>query len=440
MIELILGTYGVACWLVFKKFRLIPVTTYTVCTAILGGIVLFMGILILLTNFQPASHDGRMYAPVTQIVPQVRGKVIEVPVVANQPLKEGDELFRIDPRPYQLEVERLEAALAGMNSQVAQLSEKLGAAEAATRQAQANLLVSESEYDRQARIALEQATDQIEQIKSRLGYANANLERNRKLRPSGAISQQELEAIESQVTSLTAELKQTTGAESAAQEKIASGGNRLQAAREALKGAEAEERQARLALEAESDGMNPEVRQTLAQLELKRWELDQTLVRAPADGYATHVGLRPGQMATPLPLSAPMVFVTKEKSTFIATFPQNVIAIIEPGLEAELAFKAYPGRIFKAKVSRIAPIIAEGQFTASGQLRSATPGQAPGQIPVVFEYGEDVEALNLPVGAQASVAVYTHHFHAMSIVRKIILRIKSWENYVFFLSNMNVGH
>jgi multidrug resistance efflux pump len=440
MIELILGTYGVACWLVFKKFRLVPVTTYTVCTAILGGIVLLMSILIMLSMCHPVTHDGRFYAAVTQIVPQVRGKVIEVPVVPNEPLKEGEELFRIEPRPYQLEVDRLEAALAGMNTDVAQLSEQLAAAEAAKREAEANLLVSESEYDRQARIALEQATDQINQIKSRLTYAETNLARNRELLPSGAVSQQQVDATVSQVDSLKAELNQATGAETAAQEKIASGSNRLQAAREALKGAEAAERQARLALEAESDGMNPEVRQTVAQLELKRWELEQTVVRAPSDGYATYVGLRPGQMATPLPLTAPIVFVTKENPTFIATFPQNVISMIEPGLEAELAFKAYPGRIFKAKVSRIAPIIPEGQFVASGQLQSVTPGTAPGHIPVVFEVGEDVTALDLPAGSQASVAVYTHYIHAMAIVRKIILRIKSWENYVFFLSNMNVGH
>ncbi len=440
MIELILGTYGVACWLVFKKFRLIPVTTYTVCTAILGGIALLMSILIMLSMCHPVTHDGRFYAAVTQIVPQVRGKVVNVSAVANQSLREGDELFRIEPRPYELEVDRLEAALAGMNSQVAQLSELLGAAEAATRQAQANLLVSESEYDRQARIALEQATDQITQIQSRLEYAKSNLARQRKLRPSGAISQQEMDAVESQVTSLTAELNQAVGSEIAAREKIASGGNRLQAAREAVKSAEAGERQARLALEAESDGMNPEVRQTLAQLDLKRWELDQTVVRAPSDGYATYVGLRRGQMATPIPLTAPIIFVPKEKPMFIATFAQNVIAMIEPGLEAELAFKAYPGRVFKAKVSRVIPIIPEGQFMVSGQLQTATSGNAPGQIPVVFEYGDDVTALNLPIGAQASVAVYTHYFHAMAIVRKIILRIKSWENYVFFLTNFNVGH
>ena len=97
-----------------------------------------------------------------------------------------------------------------MNSQVAQLSEQLAAAEAATREAEANLLVSESEYDRQARIALEQAADQIKQIKSRLEFANANLARNRQLLPSGAITQQQFEAVESQVKSLTAELNQAT--------------------------------------------------------------------------------------------------------------------------------------------------------------------------------------------------------------------------------------
>jgi hypothetical protein len=50
---------------------------------------------------------------------------------------------------------------------------------------------------------------------------------------------------------------------------------------------------------------------------------------------------------------------------------------------------------------------------------------------VVFDYEEDVAGLNMPVGAQASVAVYTDRVHALSILRKIVLRIHSWENYVF---------
>ena len=440
MIELILGTYGVACWLVFKKFRWVPVTTYTVCTAFLGGIVILFSLLIILSICHPASHDGRLYSAVTQVLPQVRGIVTEVPVTPNVPVRAGDVLFQIDQRPYQLEVERLEAMLAGMNAKVAQLDARLASAQAATAVARSNLMVSESEYDRQARIALESAQSQIKQIQSRLTLASANLARSTQLRSTNAVSQRELEADISQEDGLKAELVQAQNAERAAQETLLSGGNRLAAARDELKRSEAAEREAQIALDAESDGQNPEVRQTMAELDRKRWELEQTTVRAPSDGYATQVALRPGQVASPFSLNAAMMFVPTERQLLIATFPQNAIAGIEPGLEAEIAFKAYPGRIFQAKVARIQPIISEGQVTGSGQLQSATAASAQGYIPVVFDYEEDVEALNLPTGAQASVAVYTHNFHALSIVRKIILRIKSWENYAFFMQGLDSLH
>jgi multidrug resistance efflux pump len=440
MIELILGTYGLGCWLIFKKFKLVPVTTYTVCTAILGGIVIFFGLMMILSVCHPCSHDGRFYSAVTQVVPQVRGTVTAVPVAANTPLRTGDVLFRIDPRPYELEVERLEAMLAGMNAKVAQLDARLASSHAATEVARSNLLVSESEYDRQARISLETAQIQIEQILSRARLAAANLERSRKLVASQSISKEELETDVAKVDTLKAELAQARSAERAAQEKLKSGGDRLKASTDALKQAEATENEARIALEAESDGENPDVRQTMAELDRKRWDLEQTTVKAPSDGYVTHVSLRPGQMATPFSVNSSILFVPNEKRYLIATFPQNVIAGIEPGLEAELAFKAYPGRIFKAKVLRVQPILPEGDITGSGQLQSTTAASASGQVPVIFEYGEDVEALNLPTGAQVSIAVYTHNFHAMSIVRKIILRIKSWENYAFFLQALDAVH
>jgi multidrug resistance efflux pump len=43
--------------------------------------------------------------------PQVRGRVIEVPAEGNRPMKKGEVLFRIDPTPYQLQVNELEAQL-----------------------------------------------------------------------------------------------------------------------------------------------------------------------------------------------------------------------------------------------------------------------------------------------------------------------------------------
>ena len=128
MIELILGTYGVGCWLIFKKFRLVPITTYTVCTAVLGGIVIFFGLMIILSICHPASHDARLYSPVTQVLPQVRGIVTEVPVTPNMPLRTGDILFQIDHRPYQLEVERLGHA-GRYEREVVQLDARLASAQ-----------------------------------------------------------------------------------------------------------------------------------------------------------------------------------------------------------------------------------------------------------------------------------------------------------------------
>ena len=75
--------------------------------------------------------------------------------------------------------------------------------------------------------------------------------------------------------------------------------------------------------------------------------------------------------------------------------------------------------------------VREGELDAGGQILTGTPETAPGYIPVVFDYDEDVAGLNLPVGSQASIAIYTDRVHALSILRKIVLRIKSWENFVF---------
>ena len=54
-------------------------------------------------------------------MPNVKGRVIEVPVEPNAPQKEGDMLFRIDPRPYQYVVDQKKALLAEVEQNVKQL-------------------------------------------------------------------------------------------------------------------------------------------------------------------------------------------------------------------------------------------------------------------------------------------------------------------------------
>jgi multidrug resistance efflux pump len=431
MIELIIGTYGLVCWLVFKKFKLVPVNTYSIFTAILGGVVILVVLFILLSVYHPISHDGRMYTYVVQIVPNVRGTVVEVPVEANTPVKQGDVLFRIDPQPFQIEVDRLQALLASKNVKVAQLSEQLAAAEAATAEAKANMLVAESQFDRQARETAEQAAAQENQVQKKLDLANVQLKRAADLRPKGAISQEEYDRHYTNKVSLEEELLQAGNAKRIAEEKLKTGSASLEAVRQEIARLEAAERELHLQIKAESGGVNPEVREVMAQLDKARWDLEQSIVRAPSDGYVPQMTLQPGQMAVPMPLKPLMVFVVTEKPALIASFKQKTIPDIQPELEAEAIFKAYPGRSFKLKVRRVMTAMPEGEILASGELLATTSASAKGYVPVVFDYEEDIAALNLPAGAQASIAIYTHRVHALSIVRKIIIRMKSWENYLF---------
>ena len=431
MVEMIVGTYGVLCWLLMFKFKVVPINVYTVFTAMAGGVVILVLLYILLSVFHPVSHDGRMYVATAEIVPNVRGLVVEVPVKANQPLKKGEVLFRIDPRPFEIEVDRLRALLAAKNSKFAQLAEQLAAAEAATKQSRANLTVSESKFDRQLRETHEQAKARVTQVKERVDLAKSSYDRAKESKSKNVISQAEYDRSEAYFQTQTAELSQAESAERKAAEELRSGSASLEGARQDLARLEAEERKIRTEFNAQVDGQNPEVREITAMLEKARWDLDQTVVRAPSDGYVPQVILRPGQMTVPIPLKPLMVFIPDEKPSLIASFQQKVISDIKPGMHGEAIFKAYPGRSFKVKVRRVLTAVREGELDASGNLLATTAASAPGYIPVMFDYEDDISGLDLPAGSQASIAIYTDRVHALSIVRKIILRMKSWENYLF---------
>ena len=261
---------------------------------------------ISLSVFHPVSHDGRMYAPVVQIVPNVRGTVIEVPIEANKPVKKGDVLFRIDPQPFQIEVDRLRASLASKNAKFAQLSEQTGGRRGRDQGGQ-----GEPAGGRVAR-----STGRPGRTTSRprpgsprwskqLDLAKAEPEpRSSRWSASGSATQEDLDQAQARVLSLEDEHRQATAADKVAEEKLKTGSSSLEAVRQDIARLEAAEREIRLQLKAESDGVNPEVREVQAQLDKARWDLEQTVVRAPSDGYVPQLTLRPGQMAVPAPAQA----------------------------------------------------------------------------------------------------------------------------------------
>ena len=268
-------------------------------------------------------------------------------------------------------------------------------------------------------------------MKAQYDLAVKEEERYADLVEKGTVSKERYDQAKQQLDTLAGQLAQARSAQRQATESLAGGGERIQAARERLRQAEAQEAEARLGAEAEIGGLNPRVQQITAELGLKRWELDQTTVRAPSDGYVTHMALRPGMMAVPVPLRPVMTFVPKDKAVIAAAFWENSLLRLQEGDEAEAIVTAVPGHVFKGKVQRVLPAMSEGEFQASGVLQSAGRLFRRGRSIVLIELEEDLSALGLPTGVSAEVAVYTHHFHHVSVMRKILLRMKGWMNYVF---------
>jgi multidrug efflux pump subunit AcrA (membrane-fusion protein) len=128
-----------------------------------------------------------------------------------------------------------------------------------------------------------------------------------------------------------------------------------------------------------------------------------------------------------------MVFVNTEPQDHElgAAFQQNSLQRVKAGDEAEVAFDAVPGRVFKGKVSYVLDAIAAGQFQATGLLVDFGARTEGGRALAVIDVEDDLSPFQIPLGAAGQVAIYTEHWHHVALLRKILLRMRSWENYVF---------
>ena len=59
----------------------------------------------------PRTDDAYVRANTVGIAPHVSGPIVELPIVDNQPVEEGEVLFVVDPRPYLAALEQAEAEL-----------------------------------------------------------------------------------------------------------------------------------------------------------------------------------------------------------------------------------------------------------------------------------------------------------------------------------------
>ena len=309
-----------------------------------------------------------------QIVPNVAGQVIEVPVEPNTPLKKGDVLFRLDPRPFQYTLDSKKASLAESEQAVPQLKANLAAAVASTQQARAK-------------------RDRSKQVYERFAAANE----------SGveAFSEQDVETR--RLTYLADEA--------------------------ALQRAVAAQAQARFAAESEIDGVNTTVARLRAEVLKAEYDLEQTTVRAPSDGVVTNVTLRVGARVAAFPISSVMAFTEISESIVGAQLAQIYVRYIEPGQKAEVTLKAMPGRILGATVVSVLQATAQGQIEASGSALEAIQTD-PGPFFVRLEFDDPELVAALPAGAAGDVAIYTTAVSATHIIRRVMIRMTAYMNYI----------
>ena len=378
---LLLGIYSFFVWLIFIKFKWLP---WNITTQVIAATIPIIGItmLILFLNiFAPSSADVRVMNYVVPINSRVAGKVIEVPVEPNIPVKKGDVLFRLDPTPFEIQVRSAEANVVSLKAQ----------------------LISATANQRNLSQQLNEAVSRRGTARTQLALARQRVSEFEELVRTGAGNRFDLDQAQTDAQRMENDLKAAEASVAQVQERLAA---------------------------KTPDGVQDEVAGVLAQIAAAeaqladaQWNLEQTVTVAPADGYVVALALRPGVMVVPFPPVPAMTFIEDEQWV-VAYFAQNEVRKIEPGNEAEIALKTYPARIIKCEVDAIIWATAQGQLPISGMLPTTGFGAAPDMRLAVKlrPVGADAELFLAP-GARGNGAVYTNSGHMIHIIRKVIMRV-----------------
>lgn len=378
MLELILGGYALLVWLVFIKLKLLPWNIRSQVGAATGALVLAAGLILTINVVAPTSSDVRAVNFVSEIVPRVQGTVTRVAVEGNTLVRKGDVLLQIDDTPYRLKVKELQAKLADATASAKTLWQDHDAARSDVLAAQANLDLMSKRLDEAGQLA-----------------------------GAGAGSQYDVEAFDAEVKKAKAALAAARSAEAKAQIRL-----------EGVVGPDV-----------------ASVAQIKAQLEAAQYDLESTVIRAPADGYAINVAVRPGNYLMTLPFRPAMSFVEREQR-ILAYYDQNELRYVKPGQKAEIAFKTSPGKLVYAKVDSVVWANAQGQMMQSGAVPN-TPAEVS-QAPAPQKYAVKLtpvahdgrQPLPIPMGARGAGAIYTDKAEPMHLLRMVMVRAQSKLNYL----------
>ena len=315
-------------------------------------------------NTDDAQVDGR----ITPIAARVGGTVIKVNVDNNLQVNSGAVLVQIDPRDYEVAVERARAELADAQANaaaartgvpIAQVETRAGVSTASGGVEQAQAAVTGAEHEIQvAQANLANAQARQREREATAAKAAKDVERLRGLVDKDEIPRQQFDAAVAASDAARASADAAKAEVTAAQSGITVAQQRAAAARGAAAQARAGLATAKTApqqlqvTQARASAAEARVKQAEAALKQAELNLAYTTITAPGAGIVSRKAVEPGQVIQPgQPL---MALVDLDHIWITANFKETQLKLMKPGQKATVEVDALGGREFDAHVDSIA--------------------------------------------------------------------------------------
>jgi len=337
---------------------------------VLGGSVLLLALIGLLAYYhnRESTDDAQVDGHITPVASKIYGRVAEVLVNDNEPVKAGQVLVKIDPRDYQASLDQAKAALALAESDAASAGVDVprtrenvvsgnSSASAQLSGAEADLERARVTYDQARTSDLAWAQANIEKSKANAELAQADLARYKPLLDKGEISKQQYDAAKANADATASSLR-------ADQEKLAQAQRAVDIAKAQLLAATARVEQAHAGVVAahadlrqismrtsDAQGKIAKVQQARAVLQAAELNLNYTDIVAPVDGVATHKQVEPGQIVQQG--QGLLVVVPLQNVWVTANFKETQLRKMKAGQKAYVHVDTY-GKTFTGHLDSIA--------------------------------------------------------------------------------------
>jgi membrane fusion protein (multidrug efflux system) len=335
-----------------------------------GGAVVLAAIIGLFLYFhnRESTDDAQVDGHITPMASKVYGRVAQVLVDDNQPVKAGQALVKVDPRDYQAALGQAKAAVALAESEARSagvdvprtrenVASGTSSADAQYLGAVADVARMQATFEQAQTADLAFAQANVEKSRANAELAKADLARFTPLMEKGEISKQQYDAAKANADA-------TASALNADQEKLAQARRNVEVVKDQLDAARARVEQARAGVAsahaemkqvgmktADAEAKLAKVEQARASLEAAQLNLSYTEITAPVDGVVTHKQVEVGQIVQAG--QGLLVVVPLHDVWVTANFKETQLKNMKPGQKAQVKVDTY-GKTFSGHVDSIA--------------------------------------------------------------------------------------